>query len=232
MDYYKLCFNQTSDSLSKLNDSILFKLHSCSSNSSTINSTLQDSRGLLDNKTLLSVTVTILIFAIGLLIQWIIRKSDKKVNVNLVKTVISIWIEQIKPLVVNQAKECRKFALTLRGVQSITPVKLKFHNITSEKVNEIKLETLINSFIKNTEGDEIDNAKDLFSIIRGFEYFNAIKNHIVEQHKLFQEDTLSIIEKWNDGLMKLNALTIEIETITLNPPDQGFREFANSYMEI
>lgn len=153
---------------------------------------------------LIPVLITIFLFFIGYLLNWLIQKSERKRELESIKTTITNWIDLIDLPIQTQISSCKTFAENLRNSIDLQPESLDLSQLHASKLKEFGLKELIETFITNLKGTESQKSKDLFNIVSQIEFLSSIETMIPEAYKIYQNHTFELMELWNKNLKELD----------------------------
>ena len=159
-------------------------------------------------------------------------QREKGTSSILIRNIVNLWIDQIKSPLFVIGKNCYRFSHELIHHKQISPIKIQYSAFSIERIDEIKIEQLIKAFIRNIEGDPESNTKDLFTIIRSFDYFKAITKKIEETYNSFRDETFELQDHWNSGLTLINQLEMEMHAAKADMSDPSTKEFIMKFNSI
>lgn len=162
---------------------------------------------------IISSLITISIFIIGYLINWLNKKYERKSELESIKSVVTVWVDLLKSPVLQQAKGCRDFAVALRTATNIHPERISYNKLLAGKLNSIELRDLIQVFIINSEGEETAKSKNLFNLVSQIDFLIQVEEKIPEAYKIFQNRTFYLMENWNKRFKELDLLKSEMTTL-------------------
>ena len=162
------------------------------------------------SETLASVLIptftAIFIFSIGLLINLLKSKKEKKNELLAYKNLILNWIEKVSLGIENQAIACKDFSERLSKESDLSVQKLVYTKLLVEKILEIPISNYIDSFVVNSTGDPSKNYAQVFVIIAQLNFINDMENEIPNYYKNFQNLTIELVDEWNLNFKILNEI--------------------------
>lgn len=180
---------------------------------------------------IISALITISIFTLGYILNWVSEKYERKSELESTKSVITVWVGLLKLPVLQQTKSCRDFAIALRTSTDIQPERFSYNKLLADKLNSIELRELIQIFIINSEGEETDKSKNLFNLVSQIDFLVQVEEKITEAYTVFQKRTFDLMENWNQKLKELdilkNQMTVEIANNNAHPTFALFQHFNN-----
>lgn len=153
---------------------------------------------------LIPVLITIFLFFIGYLLNWLMQKSERKRELESIKSTVTNWIDLIEKPIKNQISYCNTFAENLKKSTDLQPEILNLNQLHASKLKELNLKQLIETFITNLKGTEPQKSKDLFNLVSQIEYFSNIELKLPEAYKIYQDHTFELMRNWNKSLMELD----------------------------
>jgi hypothetical protein len=172
---------------------------------------------------LIPVLVTIIIFILGILVNYLLKKIERKSYMKSIKSVLIIWSRLLKNSIMQQSNNCREFNNRLQKSSEMQPERFQFNVILTNKILALELRDQIDTVILNQRGDQDEKAKCLFNMTAQLEFLNLYQPELRSKYDIYHRDALKYMDDWNDAYHRLNtiytALRIKLET---NPSAPGF----------
>lgn len=143
--------------------------------------------------------ITIVVFGLGIFIQWRSKKNDRLSMLISFKTVIVEWTKLIGNTIFIQYALYHRFVVDLRNQDNIQAISLINEPFLIDKLNELSLKELIDLMIVNHDGDKKQNALTLLNIVSEIQKLTNIENSIKDKYLEFKGYANSLMEKWNSN---------------------------------
>jgi hypothetical protein len=123
-------------------------------------------------KIMIPVMVTLSIFLLGIIVNIIIKKYERKAYLVSIKSVITTWCKLLENPISQQSKSCNDFNTRLQKSTEIQPERFEMNNLLAGNILSLKLKDQIDAIILNHKGKDEEKAKCLFNIISQIEFLN------------------------------------------------------------
>jgi len=162
---------------------------------------------------LIPVLVTLLVFLLGLLINWIKSKYERITELKSIKATIEHWILFVEPTVTSQINGCNDFVKKLEESNNLQTERIEFTSMLVDKLQQIELKELIETIMLNLKGNEEKKAKMIFNIISQVEFLVKIESHIQLSYEKFHSYTEELMENWNSAFIQFNSIMNETSRV-------------------
>ena len=157
-------------------------------------------------KILIPVLVTFTIFILGIIINIIIKKYERKAYLVSIKSVITTWCNLLENPIKQQSKSCKDFNIRLQKSSEMQPERFEFNNLLVGNILSLQLKDQIDTVILNHKGEDDEKAKCLFNIISQIEFINKTELELRNKYEIYHNDSLKYMDDWNDAFKKLENI--------------------------
>ena len=154
---------------------------------------------------IIPILITIFLFFVGYIINWILIKYNKKRQLESIKTTVTNWIELVEKPIQDQITYCNEFAKNLSESADLQPESLSLVQLHVSKLKELSLKELTETFITNQKGSELENSKNVFNLVSQIEYFTRIELKLPDAYDIYQKHTYELMSSWNKSLLELDS---------------------------
>ncbi|MDZ7691803.1 MAG: hypothetical protein U5K69_11870 [Balneolaceae bacterium] len=155
---------------------------------------------------LIPAVITLIVFVLGIIIRWVVRKREKRQELRAYKNIILNWIEQIKKVVNRQVESCSNFSTQLSEAENIQAERLSYNKLLVDKIEQISIDKYVNTFVINSTGEPEKNYEMTFKIIGQLKFLQDIEEHIPSIYEAYQKQTEEIMKEWNSNFAHFDSL--------------------------
>lgn len=183
-------------------------------------------------KILIPVIVTLSIFILGIIVNTIIKKYERKSFLYSIKSVLITWIKLLEIPIKQQSESCREFNKRLQESNEMQPERFHFNNMLANKILSIQIKDQIDTVIINHQGKNEDKSKCLFNIISQIEFIDKIEMELRKKYDLYQGDSLKYMNEWNEAIQKLDNVASMFRVKYFTNSSHPVRPFYLEYLRI
>lgn len=180
-------------------------------------------------KIVIPVIVTLSVFLFGQLISWFKSKFEKVSELKSIKSTIENWIQFIEPTINSQIKGSNDFILKLEKSNELHPERYPIVSLLVDKLQQIKLQSLIDTIVLNLRGAENNKAQIVFSLVSQIEFLVKTEQKIKDNYKEFKDYAIELMEEWNKTFKEFNyEMNETARKIQLEEPNCSFNKQKNT----
>jgi hypothetical protein len=169
-------------------------------------------------KILIPVLVTFSIFFLGIIINIIIKKYERKSYLVSIKSVITTWCKLLENPIKQQSKSCKDFNTKLQKSNEMQPEGFEFNNLLAGSILSLQLKDQIDAVILNHKGKDEEKAKCLFNIISQIEFINKTEFELRSKYEIYHHESLKYMDEWNEAFKKLDSIRTLLRIKYLGQP--------------
>lgn len=147
------------------------------------------------------ILIPILIFIIGLIANWFIKKYERKREILSFHSTITIWLNNISLPISKQISKINEFTLQISNYNDEPEKEFNTYPLLADKINEISLNRYIETFVLNTAGNYDMKSKEVFNMISSLKFIEQSENLISTLYErylagaiLYKNEVLKFIE--------------------------------------
>lgn len=155
---------------------------------------------------IITVIISILVFAIGIFISWSFDRYKKKKELELYKLLIVEWTKCFKPSVDAFINHLDTFANELIKNSSLNIPKYVFVTLNFDKINSLPLDKLIDALVVNisTKIDKKIAVNSSYNLLNQLYFLEIIVKDIQKTYDNYCIENRKIMDEWNEHFMSLS----------------------------
>ncbi|AMP98698.1 hypothetical protein AY601_1787 [Pedobacter cryoconitis] len=161
-------------------------------------------------KYLIPTVVTLTVFMLGLLANWLKGNSERRRETRHLKAVFMAWIPHLKRPVELLAGACDDLSARLTTANDIGAQGFKFNHIFAEKLSSVELRLMIKTFITNASGDDKLKNKYLYQMVSTLEFLDKKESEITAKYEEHYSSAGDLLHEWNEKFIKFSELNLAL----------------------
>jgi hypothetical protein len=170
---------------------------------------------------LIPVIVTLSVFILGILINYTLKKFERKSFLKSHKVLLIIWSRLLSAPINQQVKSCKDFAKRLQESDEMQPERIQFNAVLTNKLLSMGLRDFIDTIILNHRGKKDENSERLYSIISQMEFLELAQKDLEAKYNVYHQDSLKYMDDWNEAYKRLHyfmtSLKLNVHTHPEHP---------------
>lgn len=153
---------------------------------------------------LIPTIVSILVFALGLLVKWLYDQRQKRRSIIAYRNVVFEWSNLIIETILAQSKSLRDFSSKLFTTQSLLPERYAFSRSMSDKLSDLSAEKVVSVFIINCRSKkkaEDKRARYSFNLVSQYDFLASVESIVKDNYESYNRQANVLREKWNNLLL-------------------------------
>lgn len=164
--------------------------------------------GMTDSEAaiLIPTIVSILVFALGILVKWIYDHRHKRRSIIAYRNVVFEWTKLIINTILAQSQSLRDFSSKLSTTHSLLPERYAFSRSMSDKLRDLSAEKVVSVFIINcrcNKNAEDKRAKYSFNLVSQYDFLASVESIVKENYESYNRQANDLREKWNTLLQNI-----------------------------
>jgi len=181
---------------------------------------------------LIPTIISLLVFSLGLFIQWRGKKNDRLQVLKSYKTIIVEWTKLTEDTISTQNLLYQKFAQDLKQQENISPISFIREPFLIDRLNELNLKEFVDLIVINHKGDKTTNTLTLLGIVSHIQKLTNLENTVTEKYLEFSKYTISLAESWNANLTQLNNYITALASRTASSKNKDEIEFYQQFSQV
>jgi hypothetical protein len=161
-------------------------------------------------KYLIPTAVTLTVFMLGLLANWLKGNSERRRETRHLKAVFMAWIPHLKRPVELLAEACDDLSARLTAANDIGTQGFKFNHIFAEKLSSVDLRLMIKTFITNASGNDKLKNKYLYQMVSTLEFLDKKEPEIMAKYQEHYSSAGDLLHEWNEKFIKFSNLNLAL----------------------
>lgn len=171
---------------------------------------------------LIPLLIPVLIFALGLLLAFLVGRTKEKKRLTAIKHQFETWIQLSEEGIEKQIASYRKMAIGVLNMNSAAGSTLVAIPQNLESILHTHKTDLLKIYLNSVQGDKKANQQLIFELISLIEYHHLIHNQSLENYGYFVDKLSGFKERWNNKLgifnkIKATLVSIPEEIMQINP---------------
>lgn len=161
-------------------------------------------------KYLIPTLVTLTVFMLGLLANWLKGNAERRRETRQLKAVFLAWIPHLKRPVELLSGACEDLSGRLAEANDIGAQGFKFNHIFAEKLSSVDLRLMIKTFITNASGDDTLKNKYLYQMVSTLEFLDKKEPEIMAKYQEHYTSAGDLLHEWNEKFIKFSDLNLAL----------------------
>lgn len=150
------------------------------------------------------VIVSIIIFILGFYINGLIRKSQKRVELRLYKSIILKWWEKSKKTLDDYIASLEKFAEDIKTNEDFNIAAWRTNLVHVTKLNSLPVEKIADTVVVNLKtDDEQESVKQMMNLLFQLEFIEKGYVEIRAVYDKYCFENQKVMDEWNLYYMRL-----------------------------
>lgn len=164
----------------------------------------QNTNSFFSSDAILSALITTLIFVIGIFINVLLKKHEKRNELVLYKKLITSWVESTKISIDKYISSLNKFATDIKENDSLNIAQYTTNLICLDRLNSLPIDKITDALIINikTKLNNNDPIVNMYNLLTQIEFIEKNSFEIRSLYEKYCIENQKIMDEWNDSYLK------------------------------
>ena len=145
---------------------------------------------------------SIIVFVLGWVLTRLFKNKDEKKKRKDYRKMVIDWVKLAQPIEMEFINSINSFSETVAASENMQPEPYSMPQPLPNRLNELSIEKLTDSFLTDAKGDKQKRNYHLFNIISGFEFMKKISDLVHFSYDNYNKQAGDLCQQWSDTYME------------------------------
>lgn len=188
--------------------------------------TAQNVNDLISSDAALSALITTLIFVVGIFINILIKKYEKRNELVLYKKLITIWIKNSQTSIDQFISSLKNFASDIKENDNLNIAQYTTNLICFDRLNDISINKITDALIINiaNKSKNSDPVTNMYNLLTQVEFIEKNSVEIRSVYEKYCIENQKIMDEWNDNYLNFRNAMKSFNNNNINEKELFFSE--------